>query len=94
MAWGPAWRRRKDELRAFVDDIKMRAGCIGCGYCAHACALDFDHVDRLTKKKSVAGLVASLASKRMVLAEIAKCVVRCANCHRIKSLEQNDYARS
>lgn len=73
-------RRRRAFRNVFLDRWKLAAGCIDCGYNADACALDFDHV---VMPKSF-----GLSSGRMrawpkVLAEIEKCVVRCANCHRI-----------
>jgi hypothetical protein len=43
--------------------------------------MDFDHV-RGEKVANVSVLVAGGASRRRVLAEIAKCEVVCANCHR------------
>ena len=48
--------------------------------------LDFDHV-RGTKSRNVFEMVHSCYSKAKILAEMAKCDVRCAKCHRIKSFE-------
>ena len=75
--------RRFDQNRAaFLSRYKLAAGCIDCGYNAHACALDFDHV---VGEKLFA--VSSMRTTRLrnLIAEIDKCVVRCANCHRIKT---------
>lgn len=55
--------------------------CIDCGE-SDPVVLDFDHV-RGAKVADVKRLVAgSHVSLRRVLEEIAKCEVRCANCHR------------
>ena len=56
--------------------------------------LDFDHV-RGTKKRSIGVMVCSGAvSLETLQEEIAKCDVRCANCHRIKTMAQFGYWRS
>jgi hypothetical protein len=43
--------------------------------------MDFDHV-RGEKQSNVASLVGMSASEERLRAEIAKCDVVCANCHR------------
>lgn len=70
--------------RAYIDAYKVKFGCIDCGYCYDPVALDLDHDDPSLKIDNVSELIKS-ASWRTVLAEIEKCVVRCANCHRIKT---------
>jgi len=59
--------------------------CIDCGYDAHLAALDFDHVDPTTKKTNVAKLLTVDTDYEELLLEVRKCVIRCANCHRIKT---------
>lgn len=55
-----------------------------CGYREHPAALDFDHRDPTAKRMSS---IAKHLTRRweVVLAEIAKCDVVCANCHRIRT---------
>lgn len=72
-------RRRK----AWVAGIKMRRGCTDCGYNKHPDALEFDHMPGSVKLFPVGGNVTR--SRSAVLAEIAKCEVVCANCHRIRT---------
>lgn len=76
-------RRRAAQVRRFIDSVKMERGCIDCGYRGHPAALDFDHV------RGVKTLLVSF-SKSIAQAEreIAKCEVRCANCHRIRTWER------
>jgi len=67
---------------AFLSRWKLAAGCIDCGYNLNAAAMDFDHISGIK--------VISLAQARSsawptILHELEKCVVRCANCHRIKT---------
>lgn len=74
-------RRHTRALKEWINAYKVRKGCIDCGYNAHAVALDFDHLNGKTKN------IATLKSIGAVQREIARhdCVVRCSNCHRIKS---------
>lgn len=69
------WRREQINL------TKCSRGCVDCGYNANPVALQFDHVRG--KKKFV--IAASYLQRKWpdVLAEIAKCEVRCANCHAV-----------
>jgi len=66
---------------AFVTAAKLSAGCYRCGYKEHAAALQYDHVDPSTKKKSVASCMGGAWT--ILLNEMAKCRVACANCHNI-----------
>jgi len=58
--------------------------CVDCGE-KDLVVLDFDHV-RGTKRNKVTALI--LASFEALKAEIAKCEVRCANCHRRRTAQQ------
>lgn len=80
-------RKRKERLarlavnKAFVKAYLLEHSCIDCQE-ADIVVLDFDHV-RGRKKHNVADMLNnnSLVSLKK---EIAKCEVRCANCHRRK----------
>lgn len=54
--------------------------------------LEFDHLDRKDKTTNVARLLASYVMSRLV-AEIAKCRVLCANCHRRHTATQMGYRK-
>lgn len=54
--------------------------CVDCGE-DDPVVLEFDHI-RGTKRDGIARLKAQPASAATLLAEIAKCEVRCVNCHR------------
>jgi hypothetical protein len=77
------WARFYARLSA----IKLERGCTDCGYNAHPAALDFDHLPGTTKLSTVSRL--STRNWERVAAEIAKCEVVCANCHRIRTVERN-----
>lgn len=76
-------RHQRVEKAKLIDDLK-RSGCVDCGN-VDIRVLDFDHV-RGTKLTGVSMLVGYRIER--ILAEIAKCEVRCANCHRIKTWER------
>src|SRR6266536_4464418 len=84
-------RRRKVEarqrLRNQVGQIKLGRGCVDCGYAKHPAALQFDHVNG-KKMEIISYLVTSCASWHVIATEIAKCEVRCANCHAIRTVER------
>jgi hypothetical protein len=64
--------------------------CVDCGT-TDIRVLEFDHLEPGTKVLDVAVLARSGYSLDRVKAEIAKCVVRCANCHRIRTHEQRGW---
>lgn len=63
--------------------------CIDCGE-ADVVVLEFDHRDDVTKINHVSHMIGS-ASIGKIAAEIAKCDVRCANCHRRRTAIQLGY---
>ncbi len=67
--------------------------CVECGE-DDPVVLEFDHV-RGRKTSSVANMVRGGAYRwETVAAEMAKCMVRCANCHRRRTALQREYHRS
>jgi GNAT superfamily N-acetyltransferase len=61
--------------------------CVDCGE-TDVRVLDFDHRDGVEKTAEVMKLVKAAYSWRRVSAEIAKCDVRCRNCHAIVTYER------
>lgn len=66
---------------------KIAKGCRICGYNLHASALDFDHINPVTKSFEIAKRVPNTTLKTL-FNEIKKCQILCANCHRIKTYEE------
>lgn len=64
-----------------VDTIKSSRGCSGCGE-RHPGCLEFHHPDPMAKQHNVSVAIARCIPWETILAEIEKCVVLCANCHR------------
>ena len=81
-------QRYQQSRRDLINKIKVERGCVVCGYNAHAAALDFNHV-RGEKLFNV-----SQDTKKAWInmrAEIEKCDVLCANCHRIHTYENRHW---
>lgn len=75
--------QRQDRQRAWVHEIKQDRGCRDCGETDAAC-LDFHHRDETAKWMKVSKLVNLGYGLSDIRAEIAKCDVLCANCHRLE----------
>lgn len=72
------------EQRLIIENYKLQHPCVDCGE-ADPIVLEFDHRDRATKSFAVCTYACNSKSNETLLAEIAKCDVRCANCHRRKT---------
>ena len=83
-------RVRRKYLKAFSNRYKSVIGCKDCGNKDFR-VLDYDHIDRETKFETVSRLVHVSYSLEVIKEEIRKCDVRCANCHRIKTIENKEY---
>lgn len=73
-------QRRKDRSE-WLKNYKENQSCFVCGESDSAC-LEFHHKDPSQKEELVSRLINQAASMKMVLNEIEKCVILCANCHR------------
>ncbi|PSP79355.1 HNH endonuclease [Halobacteriales archaeon QS_1_68_20] len=74
--------RRRRELRAWLHEFKHdECECANCGEGRHAC-LDFHHPGE--KDLSVSDMIAYGYSRERIREEIQRCVVLCANCHRVE----------
>jgi hypothetical protein len=82
----PSWRRRLT-MQDCNDLIKLMNGCHDCGWNEWARGLDWDHV-RGVKIKTIAILIANGRPWPDVLAEMRKCELVCANCHRIRTCQR------
>lgn len=69
------------KLYQWMNNIKEQYGCCFCKLSDWRC-LDFHHIDASTKLNSVSALI-RCKSRVKAAEEINKCVVICANCHRL-----------
>lgn len=76
-------KKKIKKRKAFIDSIKLKAGCIDCGYAVHPEALQFDHLPGRIKEFEISR--SHLKPLRQVLKEIDKCEIVCACCHAIRT---------
>ena len=78
-------QKRLKPRQEYVDTIKVASGCVDCGIrSSHPEIYDFDHLPGRGKVANIAQLIHN-GTMDQVEAEIAKCEVVCANCHRIRT---------
>jgi hypothetical protein len=87
---GAAREKRVAAARAFGDAYLASHPCVDCGE-RDRVVLDFDHVGG--KESLVSALVAWGAPLDRIEAEIARCEVRCANCHRRVTARRAGWSR-
>jgi len=93
-----AWNRertlnRRARHRAWVYEQKRQSdGCTRCAEADPAC-LDYHHRDGTTKEMTICEMVTHGYSKEKLRAEMEKCELLCANCHRKEHYEVPEYAR-
>ncbi len=76
---------QRAEVRRIIREHKK--ACVNCGEDDYRC-LDFDHRDPKAKLFNISHAPRICASRpgfERLRAEIAKCDIRCANCHRKRS---------
>lgn len=93
---GEGWRSTqpaKEPRRTyqFVRTYLLEHPCVDCG-CSDIRVLEFDHVSG-EKTDGISHMLSQNCGWARISAEIAKCEVRCANCHRIKTLERGKWWR-
>jgi hypothetical protein len=73
--------RRADNRQRTIDYLRAHP-CVDCGE-TDIVVLQFDHLR--DKKRDLATMISSGSTWSSIEQEIAKCEVRCANCHRLKT---------
>lgn len=82
--------RRRAESQRRVLEYLLAHPCVDCGE-ADVVVLQFDHLR--DKRFDISAMISSGASWHRIEAEIAKCVVRCANCHHRKTANERGYRK-
>jgi hypothetical protein len=80
---------RRVEARAVVDAYKAVRPCADCGRSFPPVAMDLDHA-RGGKVRCVSSLVSGAYKLYLIIAEIAKCDVVCACCHRVRTAARGE----
>lgn len=73
--------RRRTELRRMILGHLLEHPCVDCGE-SDPIVLEFDHRDPAEKSFNIGDGVGRAYGTERIKAEITKCDVRCANCHR------------
>ncbi len=89
LADGPrsAELRTRWRYHARVLDELRSVPCADCGGVFSQCAMDFDHRDPSTKVRAVTRMISNARIER-ILAEVEKCDIVCANCHRLRTFQR------
>ena len=75
--------KRRDRLAEWINQFK-RKPCADCGGDFPPYLMDFDHVNG-DKLDDICGMRMRTVSRDAIRAEIEKCEVVCANCHRART---------
>ena len=73
------------KVRAHIQTLKENSPCLDCGHSYPAEVMDYDHV-RGVKLHNISSLANHSLAR--VMAEIVKCDLVCANCHRIRHINR------
>lgn len=85
---------RRAPRQAIVDQIKAESGCMDCGlHPEYSQVLEFDHRPDEDKKFHISDRMAT-GTLEELMAEIAKCDIVCANCHRVRTVIKNQFGQS
>lgn len=92
-AWYQANREKRilqikadqNKKRLFIRDYKEARGCMDCGNSFPYFVLELDHRDPKTKLINPADMVRQGWGLDKIKAELDKCDVVCANCHRFRT---------
>jgi hypothetical protein len=83
--------RRPKLLKLKQRAIDYKGGkCSSCGGIFPNVCYDFHHIDRATKYKEISCMITELYEWKDIKAELDKCILVCANCHRIIEKEYNE----
>jgi len=75
-------KKKQKDIKWWLD-YKSTLKCCKCGF-QHPAAIDFHHLEADKKEASLADAIAKKGwGKKRILNEISKCIILCANCHRI-----------
>lgn len=81
-------RLRQDQLYEYMSD----KSCETCGV-DDIRVLEFDHIEPSLKRFGIARAITNCYAWEEILLEIAKCRILCANCHKIRTAEQQNWRK-
>lgn len=86
-------RKLRSEVLSYINKYLLDNPCVDCGE-SDITVLEFDHRGKIPKFKAVSSLIRARYSLNVVKEEVAKCDVRCANCHRRKTARDFKWLKS
>ena len=82
--------RTKTIAREYIWEYLLGSSCVDCSE-TDPLVLEFDHRDGSGKERNISDMLGLNLNR--IKAEIAKCDVRCANCHRRRTIKQLGFWR-
>lgn len=82
---------RRAKIARMVERFKS-APCMDCRQSYPPCVMDFDHRPEERKLFGLGGTAIAAYALERVMAEIAKCDLVCANCHRLRTQRRRTQA--
>ena len=91
--WRQKQKVRQQRTRKLIAKYKEKNPCADCRGHFPAAAMDFDHIKSRGKKhKIISKMVSDGYGLSRILAEIEKCDLVCATCHRVRELKRSKCA--
>ena len=85
--------RYQEEIKAWILDYLSTYPCIDCGE-KDPVVLEFDHRGNEGKSADISVMKRQKKTLEKIKLEVAKCDVRCANCHRRKTAKKQNWYKS
>lgn len=82
----------KSERQKLLYQLLSGKVCEHCGY-DDIRALEFDHIDPTLKSFGISRAINDCYAWDKILIEIKKCRVLCANCHKIRTAQQQNWSK-
>lgn len=82
-------KKEKEKKSKYIYNYLKNHPCVDCGE-RDILVLEFDHKDRQDKNHTISIILRENIRFKKLTNEVAKCEVRCANCHRRKTAKENN----
>lgn len=79
----------REEAYSYIGPYLLSHPCVDCGE-TNILVLEFDHRLRKMKESEISHIITNGGRLSKVINEIAKCDIRCSNCHRKKTEIENN----
>lgn len=83
---------RKQSQYDLICEYLSAHSCVDCGE-SDILVLEFDHLPKYEKSYAISTLIGRAVAWEIIQAEIDKCEVVCANCHRKRTAERSNNYR-